>query len=155
MNNRNIIQTTFDQYGVEVGGIKRSGSWYVHSRETIVVLNLQKSQFALKYFVNVAIWILVTVPAEAPKPSECQIQTRLDALLPPDLETHLNELLDLQNNFESQARHSQFLDLLRKHLSPAIGAASTLDGLRAGEALRLVSSSLVDGDGQRILQVIR
>jgi len=155
MSNRNIIQTTFDQYGAEVGGIKRSGSWYVHSKETIVVLNLQKSQFALKYFVNVAIWILMAGPAEAPKPSECQIQTRLDALLPEDLVTHLNELLDLQNDFEPEARHTQFLDLLRKHLSAVICAASTLDGLRAGEGLRLVSSSLVDGDGQRILQMFR
>ncbi len=52
MSVRNSIQTTFDEFGKTAGGSKKSGSWYRRSPETIVVLNLQKSQYALRYYVN-------------------------------------------------------------------------------------------------------
>lgn len=61
MSVRNIIQTTFDEFGKASGGSKKSGSWYRRSPETIFVLNLQKSQYAVRYYVNVALWLLAAV----------------------------------------------------------------------------------------------
>jgi hypothetical protein len=151
MSVRNIIQTTFDEFGKASGGSKKSGSWYWRSPETIAVLNLQKSQYAVRYYVNVALWLLAAGPADAPKPSHCHIQTRLERLVPPALEERLTALLDLDSLIDDEARHDELLSLLREYLLPTMEAASTLEGLRSGDGQRFVNASLVDGDGQRLL----
>lgn len=151
MSTRNIIQTTFDEFGKESGGSKKSGSWYRRSPESIFVLNLQKSQYALRYYVNVALWLLAAGPADTPKPSHCHIQTRLERLVPAAREEQLTRLLDLDAPGDEGARHEELLALLRAHLLPVMEAASTLEGLRSGEGQRFVKASLVDGDGQRLL----
>lgn len=157
MSVRNVVQSTFDEFGKASGGAKKSGSWYVRSAETIVVLNLQKSQYAASYYVNVAVWLLAAGPADAPKPSECHVQTRLERLVPPPaFEERLTALLDLNSAIEEETRHEELHALMCEHLLPAIQAAATLEGLRsAGEGQRLVTASLVDGDGQRLLSAGR
>ena len=151
MSARNVVQETFDEFSKESGCSKKSGSWYLRSSETIVVLNLQKSQYALRYYVNVGVWLLAAGPADAPKPSDCHIQTRLERLGPSALEERLTVLLDLDNPIGAEARRDELLALLREHLLPMMSAASTLEWLRSGEGQRFVKASLVDGDGQRLL----
>ena len=155
MSVRNVIQSTFDEFGKESGGSKKSGSWYRRSSETIFVLNLQKSQYALRYYVNVAVWMLAAGPADAPKPPQCHIQTRLERLVPPTLEDRLTALLDLDSPIDEEVRHEELLALFREHLLPVMDAASTLDGLRSGDGQRFIKASLVDGDGQRLLAATR
>ena len=155
MSERNVIQTTFDEFGKAGGGSKKSGSWYRRSPETILVLNLQKSQYATRYYVNVALWLLAAGPADAPKPSHCHVQTRLDDLVPPTLEERLTALLDLDSPIDDGTRHEELLALLREHLLSIMDAAATLEGLRSGEGQRFVQRSLVDGDGQRVLAALK
>jgi hypothetical protein len=85
LSERNVVQTSFDEFGKASFGAKKSGSWYRRSDETIVVLNLQKSNYGPSYYVNVAIWLLAAGPADAPKPSHCHVQTRLERLVPAGL----------------------------------------------------------------------
>ena len=151
MSVRNIIQATFDEFGKASGGLKKSGSWYFRRPETIFVLNLQKSQYALRYYVNVALWLLAAGPADAPEPSHCHVQTRLEGLVPPAVHDRLTALLDLDSPVDDEARRDELLSLLREHLLPIMEAASTLEALHSGEGQRFVKASLVDGDGQRLL----
>lgn len=151
MSTRNIIQTTFDEFGKESGGSKKSGSWYWRSPESIFVLNLQKSQYARRYYINAALWLLAAGPAYRPKPSHCHIQTRLERLVPEALEEQLVRLLDLDAPPDEGGRPEALLALLRAQLLPVMEASSTLDGLRSGGGQRFVEVSLVDGDGQRLL----
>lgn len=155
MSTRNVIQTTFDEFGKLSGGAKKSGSWYRRGDETVFVLNLQKSNYAVRYYVNAALWLLAVGSADAPKPSQCQIQTRLEELLPPDLEERLTALLDLDSAIEDDARREELLGLLHQYVLPLMEASSTLEGLRSGEGQRFVKASLVDGDGQRLLASIK
>lgn len=148
---RNIVQTTFDEFGKASCDSKKSGSWYRRSDETVVVLNLQKSNFGPSYYVNVAVWLLAAGSADAPKPSHCHIQTRLEALVPAELQKRLEALLDLESPIEDNARHDELLALVDQHLLPLMEAAATLESLRSGAGQRFVEASLVDGDGQRLL----
>ena len=56
MSTRNIIQTTFDEFGKALDGSKKSGSWYITGPDAIAVLNLQKSQYGPRYYLNVGLW---------------------------------------------------------------------------------------------------
>jgi Domain of unknown function (DUF4304) len=147
----NVIQSTFDEFAKGIGGSKKSGSWYLRGTETIVVLNLQKSQYGLQYYVNVGVWLRALGENEAPKGTDCQIQTRLEGLVPAELENRLTELLNLDYDLDEVGRQQALLRLLRDHLFPLIVASSTLESLQAGAGRELVRKSLVTGPGQGLL----
>ncbi|TFC22108.1 DUF4304 domain-containing protein [Cryobacterium sp. MDB1-18-2] len=151
MSDRNVIQTAFDEFAKTAGCSKKSGSWYRRSSETILVLNLQKSQNGLQYYVNVALWLRALGDEESPKENKCQIRTRLTRLLPADLEKRLTELLDLDSDLDQMSRKEGLLDLLREHLLPLMEASSSLEGLRSGDGQDLIRKSLVTGPGQKLL----
>ena len=151
MSEGNVIQMTFDEFGKTAGGSKKSGSWYVRNPETIVVLNLQKSNYSVSYFVNVAVWLNALGEADAPKESKCPVRTRLNELLPDSLDQRVDELLDLNYAMDDESRRGELESLLQEHLFPAVKAASTLDGLRAGAGRHLVERSLATGPAQRLL----
>lgn len=151
MSERNVIQTTFDAFGKAAGGSKKSGSWYVRSPETIAVINLQKSQYAVSYYVNVGLWLLAAGPADAPKPSHCHIQTRLGRLVPSEQEERLSALLSMDSPIDDGTRAAELDELLRECLLPILDAASTLEGLRSAAGQHFIQRSLVDADGQRVL----
>ncbi|TQJ33450.1 uncharacterized protein DUF4304 [Arthrobacter sp. SLBN-122] len=54
---RNVIQTTFDGLMESAGFSKTSGSWYRITDDVITVVELQKSQYGLQYYVNIALWL--------------------------------------------------------------------------------------------------
>jgi hypothetical protein len=151
MSDRNVIQTTFDEFGKTVGGSQKSGSWYVRSPETIVVLNLQKSNYSVRYFVNVALWLNALGEADAPKENKCPVRTRLNELLPDLLDQRVDELLDLNYAMDDESRREELEILLQAHLLPAVEASSTLAGLGAGAGRHLIERSLVTGPAQRLL----
>jgi uncharacterized protein DUF4304 len=143
VSERNAIQTAFDEFGKSSGCTKKSGSWYRRSSETIVVLNLQKSQYAMRYYVNVAVWLLALGDTDAPKENKCHVRTRLTKLVPRELEDRVNELLDLATPIDDMSRREEFLGVLDEHLRPLMDGGSTLEGLRSGTGKRLVERSLV------------
>src|SRR5690349_18200872 len=116
MSERNVIQTTFDGFGKESGCAKKSGSWYRRSDETIVVLNLQKSNYGTAYYVNVALWLLALGEVDAPKENKCHVRTRLDDLVPSGTQGRLTELLDLETPIDEATRRDELFGLLGEHL---------------------------------------
>lgn len=154
MSERNAIQTIFDEFAKAAGCSKKSGSWYLRSPETIVVLNLQKSQYGLQYYVNVALWLRALGEMDAPKENKCQIRTRLTRLVPADLEKRLTALLDLDSDLDEASRHEELLGLLRERLLPLMEASSSLQSLRSGDGQLLIQKSLVTGPGQQLLAAV-
>jgi hypothetical protein len=148
---RNLIQTTFDEFGKARGGNKKSGTWYLPGRDTVAVLNLQKSQYGPQYYVNVALWFLGIGVSTNPRPSHCHVQTRLESLVPDEERAHLEELLDLEVEFSDDRRHSELLAALETQLGPILDASQTLSGLASVPGQHLLKKSLIDGDGQRFL----
>ena len=151
MSERNVIQSTFDDFAKASGAEKRSGSWYRRGVETIVVLNLQKSNYATRYYMNVALWLLPLGDAEAPKENKCHVRSRLSQLVP-HLGEQVDALLDLDMPIEDSTRREQLLGVLREQLLPLMDGSSTIEGLRAGAGQRLIERSLVTGPAQRLLK---
>lgn len=151
MSERNVIQAAFDRFARGAGCSKKSGSWYLRSSETIVVLNLQKSQYGPQYYVNVALWLRSLGDDEAPKENKCHVRTRLTRLVPPEAEAQLASLLDLTSGVDEGQRGEALETFLRVHLLLYLKACSSLEGLRSGVGEHLVSKSLVTGPAQWLL----
>jgi hypothetical protein len=62
--------------------IKKGQSWYLDGPDAIVVLNLQKNDWANAYFINIGIWLKALGPAEFPAESDCHLMHRLDSIFP-------------------------------------------------------------------------
>lgn len=63
---------------------KKSSSWYLDGQDTIVVVNLQRSNWSRCYYVNIGIWLKALLEVTFPKHYQCHIDLRLDELFPSD-----------------------------------------------------------------------
>lgn len=125
---RNEVQVEFDAFGKAAGMTKQSGSWYRASDEVITVLNLQKSQYSLSYYINVGWWLRALGDAKFPKEHELHVRIRLDALLPDEAE-EVKALLDLERPVENRA--DRLREVLQSELRPILGHTGSVEGLRA------------------------
>jgi len=150
MSTRNIIQLTYDAFGRNNGFTKKSGHWYLRQVETIAAIELQKSQYGLQYYINVAVWLLPLGEAQYPKEWTCHVRTRLDDLLP-DLEERLRILLDLEAPMPDTDRSNELMAVLTTKLLPLLKASSTVADLNSDDGQRLIKRSLVTGPAQRLL----
>jgi hypothetical protein len=146
----NVVRDTVAKFGREAGFTRHSGAWYLRQSETIAVVDLQKSQYGLQYYVNVALWLLPLGEAQYPKEQHCHVRTRLDALLP-EQEDRLKDLLDLESPMDESTRVVELRDLLVSQLLPALLACSSVKGLKSTEGKRFLKASLVTGPAQRLL----
>jgi hypothetical protein len=122
------VQLEFDRFGSMAGMTKRSQSWYRATDEVISVLNLQKSRWSLKYYVNIGWWLRVLGDAAFPKEYETHVKIRLDDLLP-DRRAEVTALLDLGRPFDN--RRGRLSELLRSGVWPILESAGSIEGLRA------------------------
>jgi hypothetical protein len=79
MSERNAVHRGFDRFGKDAGGEKKSGGWYWRSDEVVAVVDLQKSQYGPKYYVNVAFWLRAA--GDEPFPKTWKSHIRMHALL--------------------------------------------------------------------------
>ncbi|MGM9473293.1 DUF4304 domain-containing protein [Pseudarthrobacter sp. YS3] len=146
----NVIQTTFDAFMESAGFSKKSGSWYRTSLDVITVVQLQKSQYGLQHYVNIALWLRPLGEATAPKEQVCHVRTRLSRLIGNE-EAQLEALLDLDVQMSDGERAEKLRSFLNVHMRPALEAVASLDSLRDGAGRKVVAASLVRGTAQGLL----
>lgn len=152
MSQRNVLQTTFDEFAKEAGFTKRSGAWCRHQHESVAVIELQKSQYGPQYFVNVALWLLELGDVQCPKEHACHLRTRLTRLLP-ERKDELNALLDLDDASMTESHRRESLEqLLRDRLLPLLDTCSTLDGIRSLKSTGVLGAFLTTGPAQQVLE---
>ncbi|PNI09774.1 hypothetical protein CXX84_05975 [Arthrobacter sp. AFG7.2] len=149
---RNVIQTTIDDFMKSAGFSKKSGSWYRTTDEVITVVELQKSQYGLQYFVNIGLWLRPLGKATAPKEQVCHVRTRLSGLVGNE-EGQLEALLDLGVPTPDSERAEKLTTFFEAHMGPALEPVASLESLRAGAGRKVVAASLVRGPAQGLLAV--
>ena len=153
MSHRNIIQETFDSYGKQLGAHKSSGSWYLPVDEVTAVLDLQKSQYGPAYYINVGWWLRADLRGEFPKPQQCHIQTRAGSFAPPEMESRLKDLLDLESPIGEAERAEELTGFLSQYVSSKILAVTAPSDFRSELGLEVLRVSLVNAEGQRLLSL--
>lgn len=151
MMSRNVIQSTLDEFGMSLGAHKKAGSWYLLGADTVAVVNLQRSNYSRRYFINFGLWFIGIGPPSMPKPTACHLQTRVESIVDEVTRLQLERLLDLETELPDAERREELLAVLQVHVHPILDAAQTLEGLASPTGQRLLAKSLLDGDGQRLL----
>lgn len=127
MNYPNIIQASVDSFCKGNGMSKHGGSWYQNSDGLITVVELQKSNFGVRYFLIIAVWLTAIEPARFPKEHECHIRTRFGHIVPDS--KALDALLDLGHDLGDESRQVSLRELLDAYLSPLLTATQSVAGL--------------------------
>jgi hypothetical protein len=150
MSARDVVQVTFGEFAKNAGFSRRSASWYRTGADVITVLNLQRSQYGPKYYINIGLWLVALGEATTPKEHHCHIRTRLE-LLVGDAREILERLLDLGSPMGDEARASEIAAFLEVHLAPVLKASVSLESLRSPHGITLVAKSLVVGPARPVL----
>lgn len=132
-------------------GMKKSGSWYIAGADAVVVLNLQKSNYANRYYLNIGLWFMRVGVTTDPKPTDCHLQARAETLVDDTHRPGLEGLLAVETDRPSEEHTHELLEVLDSQIRPYIEAGQTLVGLTTSAGLRLLTKSLLDGDVQRFL----
>ena len=103
-------------------------AWYRRTDEVIVTCDLQKSQYAPSYYLNVGFYLRAFGNETHPKSHECDIVLRGETIL--GEESEITQLLDLQQSIEDDDRSVRVYTLLVESLTPFITRGATVAGLR-------------------------
>ena len=145
-------KTVFKKYVNEIlvgGGFVRKGSaWYLTSTDAIIVIGLQKSDHAEKFYFNFGIWLRSLGEAEYPKDHKCHISGRLSGLFP-EAVTLLDEAGTL--NEGSDSKLSELLDFMRREVLPFCHVFQSLSGVRDQLVAGRFSTLLVMRDVKKFL----
>jgi len=122
----------------ETGFKVRTNTWHKQCQDTILVVNLQKSQWGPQYYINLAVWVKQLGDASTPKEYQCHIRQRATDL-PDKRAKTLERALDLEDESMSIEQREACIDeLMRESAIPFLESLSTLEGIRSAlEAQKL------------------
>jgi hypothetical protein len=125
---RDAVQRAYDWFGQEYGFVRRSGDLFKESDQVIAALDLQRSEYAHSYYINVGFALRELHSASVAKFGLCDIRIRADALI--GKAERLGQLLDLTNGLDATEREFELRRVLREELLPILESGLTLEGLR-------------------------
>jgi len=109
----------------------QSNTWHKSCQDTILVVNLQKSQWSQRYYINLAVWVRALGEAVAPKEHQCHIRERATSLPGGEVQ-ELERALDLDDGVMDPAQRSVCVgEFLRQTALPFLESLSTLGGIRS------------------------
>lgn len=80
MIDKKKLKKAFSEVFRDSGFLHQGQSWYLDSTEATVVVNLQKSDYEDKYYLNFGVWLKKLGITSFPKENKCHIQARLSSL---------------------------------------------------------------------------
>ena len=138
MASRNAVQRAFDAFGRANFREKRSGTWHRQIGHVEQSLNLQKSQHAQRYYLNVEL----AFPADG---ATGRVRGRAESLLSPVDSTALQALMDIDGvEMAEEHREHQLLALLDR-LRPTLDELSSVEAMTAYDRRGIFKSMLVTG----------
>jgi hypothetical protein len=121
------IRALFDKTLREQGFKKAAGSWYSDRPETVLVVNLQKSQYGYSFYINLGIWLKAVGESVAPKEHHCHVRIRLESIAGEGL----SKALDMENStVVEEDRKMIIVTGIVEVAIPWLEACNSLDGIR-------------------------
>jgi hypothetical protein len=108
---------------------KRALTWHREWKDTISVVNLQKSQWGDQFYVNCAIYLKALGSEKTPPEYRCQVRTRIDDLVPD--QSRLNALLDFEKKIKEETRLEEIVTLVTSFALPWLEKYSEVEQLRS------------------------
>ena len=144
-----VVQAEVARVAKGRGMTRKSGSWYLAGPETILILNLQKSNYSRRYFVNLGVWLLGVGEAQFPPEHKAHIRTRITHLV--ESRGRVDQLLDADWLEEHPGEEAELRETLDRVLDDVTPMVSSLDALRSERGRAFLKSWLVTGEAQTLL----
>ena len=130
-NSTKILHDAIHEAASPAGFRKKGSSWYCKEPEAILVISPQKSQYGLKYFLNLAIFWRIFGDTIAPKEQECHLRGRIESTLPQDKRQSIERSLDFEDStIDDITRHRALSEAISLHAIPVLKRCATKEGLR-------------------------
>jgi len=121
------IRALFDKTLRGQGFKKASGSWYSDRSETVLVANLQKSQYGNSSDINLGVWLKAIGEDVAPREHHCHVRIRLGSVAGEGL----SKALDLDDSaVDEEGRKVIIMTSIIDVAIPWLEACNSLDGIR-------------------------
>jgi hypothetical protein len=145
----NPIHKTLKHVLAPIGFSRKGNSWFRRGTDVVQVVNLQKSQYGQKYYINFAVWLLALGETQFPREEQCHIRFRVDSLV--TNEDQYQELLDLESNLNIDNRDDLLRQTLTSSLQPFIDTTFTTQGIRRLFVEGALRSGMVHVHAKRML----
>jgi hypothetical protein len=107
----------------------KTNTWHKPHQDTILVVNLQKSQFGEIYYINLGVWVRLLGENEAPKEYQCHIRQRATSL-PTEKTKALEQALNfVEAPMTPEERHAVIAEFMRTEAIPLLDSLATLEGI--------------------------
>lgn len=147
MKTDNVIKLGVDDALKGAHFRRKSSAWYRDLEETVLVVDVQKSNFGEQYYVNLGV-LVKGLPANhggklPPKENQCHIRVRIEALKP-DEEEQLKRMLNLEDGSIGVAERQQGIaGAITRIALPFLTQCSTRAGIRDAGARGQLDPALV------------
>lgn len=125
-----LVRTAMARELRKAGYKVRTNTWHKPCQDTILVVNLQKSQYGDVHYINLGVWVRLLGENEAPKEYQCHIRQRATSLpagKAKALEQALN-FVDLVMGPEE--REALISEVMRTEAIPFLESLATLEGIQ-------------------------
>jgi len=130
---RDIIEGTIAAVMKKNGFRRKSNSWYLRTDDTILVVNLQRSQWGRSHsYINLAVWLNALGENTFPKQYNCHILFRIESFDAPSRNNYWYQtVLNLENTDMSDAERIQKIQsFLEEKALPFLLSCGSVEGIR-------------------------
>jgi hypothetical protein len=115
----------------EEGYLRKAQAWYRFTPDCIMVVDLQKSDFGGKYYINLAVLLRALDATPVPKEHKCHLRVRVGQLVDDDERSTLKKYLDLEDgSVTTEERRVGLQRVLREIALPTLAEVSSLDAVK-------------------------
>jgi hypothetical protein len=115
---------------LKVVGFRKTGAtWRRTTEESVVLLNIQGSQWSRSFYINLGAYYRVLGDLDRPSEYQCHVRARLSQLVPD--QRRLADLLDFERPMPDDERSTELIDVVVAVAIPWLESVATVSGGRA------------------------
>jgi hypothetical protein len=142
---RKTIATTLNTKGF----VKKGGqSWYLQGKDSIIVFNLQKSDWDETYYINIGIWVKALGESLFPLHNHCHLVYRVENLFPKQRELIIKGCTLEKSNIKHLNKLSIFIE---SQLAPFLQECTNEERLKELFSQGALENGLVNLAARRYL----
>jgi hypothetical protein len=144
------VKATLRTFAMNAGFVYARGAYYRDQIDTIAVIDLQRSNYSPRYFVNVGLWVKALGHSRYPPEESCHVRTRLTQLTTTE-PRKVESLLDLDEQVDDKHRGDALLGILQKELLPILDRTAKISALVGPAGRSLLDRSVVRAEARKYL----
>jgi hypothetical protein len=138
-----LVRTAMARELRKAGYKVRTNTWCKPCQDTLLVVNLQKSQFGDVHYINLGVWVRLLGENEAPKEYQCHIRQRATSLRTEKAKALERALNFVDTEMSPEERETLIAECMRTEAIPFLESLATLEGIQAAVETQQLRGGMV------------